>query len=438
VLHLTPDQVERYRLRRMAPAELVESDDHLAVCPACRGQVLDSERLRSAVAALRDELQAVDVGDGCLSEQRLVAYVDGGLMPEERAQVAAHLETCPFCAESVEDLKAFRLVVAAGPREQPRGGGRGSIALTGLAAAAVLLVCAGIIASQQRRVAALQAQVQQAAEAEQRLRRDHDALAATAKRLEKEVASLQDAQAAASRPAAAVSLADTAGRIVLRTDGRLEGLGTLPAPEESLLRRALTTGRLRVPAGLQALLATPLTLRGAEERNAVDPSDQPFALLAPVGTAVESDTPRFHWAPLADAEAYVVTVYDQRFNPVADSGRVTATEWRPAAPLARDALYTWRVIASVRGRAMTTPGPLAPEARFRVLGASEAAELSNARARAPQSHLLLGALYARAGLLDDAGAELKALADLNPDSRVASELVAQVKALRREDSPSRR
>jgi hypothetical protein len=47
------------------------------------------------------------------------------------------------------------------------------------------------------------------------------------------------------------------------------------------------------------------------------------------------------------------------------------------------------------------------------------------------SHLVRGTMYARAGLLDEAEKELRALLAANPNSKIARELLQSVRAKRR-------
>jgi hypothetical protein len=48
--------------------------------------------------------------------------------------------------------------------------------------------------------------------------------------------------------------------------------------------------------------------------------------------------------------------------------------------------------------------------------------------KASNSHLVRGAMYARAGLLDDAEKELSTLVAGNPNSRIARDLLQSVRA----------
>jgi len=76
----------------------------------------------------------------------------------------------------------------------------------------------------------------------------------------------------------------------------------------------------------------------------------------------------------------------------------------------------------------SAPVPPAPEARFRVVDAKTADELARARRRYADSRLVLAVLYARAGLLDDADAELARLSADNADSAIVASLRASLRA----------
>jgi hypothetical protein len=95
------------------------------------------------------------------------------------------------------------------------------------------------------------------------------------------------------------------------------------------------------------------------------------------------------------------------------------------------ATYIWQVTAVKDGEQILSSSAPPREARFRVLSAAQAAELSRAAREHANSHLVLGTLYAQAGLLDDAERELRALLVTNPQSAVARKLLLQVRALRR-------
>jgi hypothetical protein len=82
------------------------------------------------------------------------------------------------------------------------------------------------------------------------------------------------------------------------------------------------------------------------------------------------------------------------------------------------------------GQELMSPRPTEPMAKFRILDQAKADELKQAQRIYAGSHLTLGVLYARYGLLDEAERELLALRIDNPDSAIALRLLAKVWAMR--------
>jgi lipopolysaccharide biosynthesis regulator YciM len=76
---------------------------------------------------------------------------------------------------------------------------------------------------------------------------------------------------------------------------------------------------------------------------------------------------------------------------------------------------------------LKAPRPPAPQAKFHVLDAAMANELAQARRVYARWRLVLGLLYARAGLLDEAEREFRALREANPNSELAHRLLKQVR-----------
>jgi hypothetical protein len=127
-------------------------------------------------------------------------------------------------------------------------------------------------------------------------------------------------------------------------------------------------------------------------------------------------------------------VFDQDLQRQLASGPITGTEWTPSTALARGRTYLWQVTALAGGERVTAPAPPAPEARFEVAGADVMAAVEKRRAQAPGSHLVAALALVEAGLLDDAEAELGALAADNPGSPEVARLRESLAALRRPES----
>lgn len=162
---------------------------------------------------------------------------------------------------------------------------------------------------------------------------------------------------------------------------------------------ALKTAPLTRPEILRELRPAAGTLRdpGAQDRR--------FA-MQPAGSVVEWDRPQFSWPPVAGARAYRVIVFAGGAQ-VAGSGELPAPAWQPDRPLPRGRTYEWQVIAAMPAGERILPPPGAPRALFAVLSAPALNEIATAQRERPDDHLLLGLLYARAGVLDRAAEELR-------------------------------
>jgi hypothetical protein len=152
----------------------------------------------------------------------------------------------------------------------------------------------------------------------------------------------------------------------------------------------------------------------------------PFALLTPVGKIVRENQPVLRWKPLKDAVSYTVAIVNSNFRVVEESGKLTATNWKPAKPLPRGAVYSWQVTATkADGSETVSPSAPAPQARFRVLDQKMADDLS--KLEKTKSRLALGVLYATAGLIEEARREFQILVKENPKSALARKLLAGVR-----------
>jgi hypothetical protein len=215
------------------------------------------------------------------------------------------------------------------------------------------------------------------------------------------------------------------GRVVsIDARGRATGLEGVSPEWRREVESALLAGRVQRPAVLEGLNTETETLLG-------DPGKTAGAVVvAPFGAVVESDRPVFSWSASTPGAKYVVTVFDSKFRKVAQSSPLSQTEWRPNEPLRRGDTYVWKVTTLRGEEAIVSPAPPAPEARFKVLAETKAAELERARRLHTGSHLVLGVLYARAGLMTEAEREFRALVESNPNSKVAQSLLRSVRERR--------
>ena len=182
-------------------------------------------------------------------------------------------------------------------------------------------------------------------------------------------------------------------------------------PWDALVAAALRDGALEPPASLRELR------RGRRDIVRGNRDDaKSVRLLAPVGLAVESQMPLFRWTP--GGSVYEVTVA-RNGQAVAKSGPLTSTSWTPPRPLVRDAQYEWQLAVDRDGKRWRVPPPEEPAARFRVVSDDEARML--AAARASGDRIALGVVAARAGVVDEALAQLQPSPD--PRARALAEKI---------------
>jgi hypothetical protein len=246
-------------------------------------------------------------------------------------------------------------------------------------------------------------------------------------------------QAPATAPAApavpAIALQDQRGPVGLDGNGKLFGLVGVPPGEAKAIATALQRGSLEVPDEVRTLSTIPKSIE-------MDDNAAGMALTSGASTCVRTTRPTLSWQPVEGAQAYTLVLFNSQGRPLYYGGPTSETSWTPPAPLQRGVIYTWRVAAyrtsetqaAARGGAGATPPPSEKLAgavtRFKVIDAASASALERALRAAPASRVVAGVLYARAGLLDDAGREFSYLVAKNPDSGLAKALLASVEAAR--------
>ncbi len=219
----------------------------------------------------------------------------------------------------------------------------------------------------------------------------------------------------ATSPVVLASLRDGGRMIELDANGMLSGLEGASPEERRLVRDALQQKSL--PAGPDLSAAAPGVLLGpGGAARAV------FSLTEPINTRVLSDHPVFAWQAYPGATAYQVVVTSENLDPLARSGRITATEWQPETPLPRGATLLWQVRAWRGGEMVSAPAPPAPPARFEIAGEQIAIRLEQLRTSSQPSHLLAAILCAREGLREEAAAEMEMLARENAGSTLIQSL----------------
>jgi anti-sigma factor RsiW len=416
--HLSSAQIGDYQRQKLTPAELLGVDDHLAECAECRR--LAESALNSDAVRLYAELAAEATVGQHLTFEQSAAYVDGLLGGDERRMIEDHLASCAQCALGAADLRAFRNEIAPelGREYRPQGTAEGAAPQAGWRdrivavlptpffkipwwtysiPALLLLVVAGWMAWR-----------------------------ATSKPRPPQIVHTSPTPAPSLTPDLAPVLAqlnDGGSSLTLDAEGRLTGVDGWPPEYQQLAKDALSNQRLE-----RSPLLAGLSRPGSPLMGKID--EGRFTVIGPAGNVVLTDRPTFRWTRLGGANGYVVEVYDARLELAASSLSLTGASWT-SPPLARGQVYSWQVKASRDGNEIIAPRPDAPQAKFRILDQATAAEIIRARRDHASSHLLLGLLYARAGLIAEAEQEFRVVQKANPDSEIARKLLASISASRR-------
>ncbi|HEY0141764.1 MAG TPA: zf-HC2 domain-containing protein [Thermoanaerobaculia bacterium] len=308
-------------------------------------------------------------------ERELFLYVDGTLPPERQVAIEVHLESCARCREDVADLYAVRPGDPQAVRRWP----------SYAAAAALLAALIGGGSLLMLREPAKPAAV------------------ATAKPLPLP-APQQTAPAPGPVPEPAV-VAETPVPPAQRGYSRREW--------EKLVRAARAGSKLVMPAVLLSIRQGDEHLRGTQNESGP---------MHPTGIVVETQRPLFTWPKREGARA-IISVYHGR-REVARSEPRAEPRWKPNRDLPRGRTYTWEVEVEKEGQVEIMPAPPTPPAQFHVLESEALVELDEARRKHADDHLLLGILYAKAGLDDQAREELQRVAP--GDAETARRLLADI------------
>ncbi|HTX75420.1 MAG TPA: tetratricopeptide repeat protein, partial [Terracidiphilus sp.] len=376
--HLSGVELRNFMERDLPPVELLEWDDHLAGCTQCRTAV---EREAHAEDDLASLAAALATPQTHLEYAQIRMLAEGESIPTE---LAAHASACRICSNEVAELRQFAAQLAATPRTVPppeRAGifhGRLHLAFAGL----VLAACVAAVL----------------------MVHFHGSLAVP--RISDTVASLHN------------------GRMELALDraGQLYGAQDVAAQYQDQMKAAMLTGRV------VSTLPTRFGGRSPETMLGSPLATSSFRVISPASEVLMDDRPTFRWQPLSEAASYHVTIYDAAYRKIQESHALQQATWRAEAPLPRGAIYTWTVTAQSAHGVAREPSPPQPEAAFQIMTAETATELRDAARSYAGNPLLLAVLYAHAGAIDEARAQLNLLVNQNPGNGLAARLQASLAA----------
>ncbi|MBD0373608.1 MAG: hypothetical protein ICV60_22430 [Pyrinomonadaceae bacterium] len=457
--HLTEQQIEAYRRRTLVAGERGACDRHLATCDACLRRVIDTRQSNIAFTALAEALLPTpDEEPFHLSPEELRRYAAGRLNQADSVIFESHLEDCAECKDEARQL----VLTGSGKTPQPEGervryspktvwerfkdsGWRlPSLrpAYVGGIALACVCVLLGILWAQSRfsgghnqsapsQIASNAQDQNQSITPSMDERSEHqppptETTGSDDKRADIEAANLNPAASSQKQtrtvPETLVSLIDGNRKVTLDRHGNLVGLEGLAPSTRRAVVTALSGDGLKRPDSLGSLTAPPINLLDQSSKAST------FNQLSPTGIVIVDDRPAFRWQPLGGASSYTISVFDSNFDLVMRSEPQTATQWSPPRPLQRGKIYFWEVTALKDGQEITSPVAPAPRAQFKIVEVEKLEEINRVKRARPDSHLVLGILYAHAGLLEAAEREFQRLANANPRSQVAGRLLRRVQA----------
>lgn len=416
--HLTEQEIEDYRQRKGNPGNREITAAHLAVCRPCLESVMDSENSALAVDALTEALlPAVDDPPFHLSHAQLTSYVGGSIDNADQIICESHLEICEQCDEELRLLTTGQRVSSAQKFARPWSNA-GFLTPARLAAAFALiglLTLAALVWWQLSSRPTRQQSVSNAAQETPGVALSPGSAAATPQPADEPVA---------SNPPVVVSLKDNNREVRLDQEGKLTGLEGFDESSQKMVRAALAGEDLAKPRVLDELSPPPIRLLGEAS------GEQTFDIISPARRVITEVRPTLRWQALSGATNYVISIFDHNFKRVAVSPPLSKTNWTVDVPLKRGQTYSWEVTATKDGKHITAPVAPDPIAQFRLLEADKLSALSKLKHQKPVSHLMLGLMYARSGLVNDAENEFRTLVRENPDSALAKKLLRTVQAWR--------
>ena len=394
-LHPTQEDLKAYAYGRLASARLAYCQKHLDTCEDCRIELEDIRTCSNEMPSLaRPEVPRA----AALRRKRNLAVPLAG---SAAILVAVAVATALWVKHRSPQADKATPVVLAAARSAATGGAGAPIAVAAPTASQGPVATSSVAQDTTAPSQVAQGPVAPPSVTQGAFARVTAALSRVAHNpfASSNAAPTRVAQAQVATATAAVA---PAASTTPRAPQLADEIAALPDDVRSAVSATLQHGKLQFPTNV-----------GRSRRHASSNADAPaantgFALLGPFGEATSDTRPEFSWQPLPGATHYSVAIVDAALHPVQHSGKLRKTVWRPKHPLRPGRTYLWQVTATLQGGSRVVASEPAPsEAVLRIVPVKLTDEMARFRKDHQDSHLVLGALYAQAGMLTQSEDELK-------------------------------
>jgi hypothetical protein len=419
VKHPTLETIACFHQGTLAQEERKRILDHAVNCSRCRllldgNQLVNVPGLYACSADIVDNMEEgepediLDYGGRHISYSWCEQYVQGTLSAAKQELVRSHCRECSLCITVLEDLKRLDLPLPSGQAKQAIG---------------------KKLSTEERATFDWRRSVRTVGPPAKPIRR-HDT-------------------GVPFRAWVSLSLAGAAlASVIVLTQHHVShpspsfhGSASVESRATEDVRLALSTGKLPIPDSIRRLSGhVSSSVRSSDSTpGIVSPSTSIVVFhligtpkvqvvsarpISPVATAVRSDRPMLKWNAVSPSSGYRISLaalqkqgsQETKTLEATVPGNVTA--WQSPIPLDRDAAYSWTVtpLPPANHRHYTTLF-VPTTSRFRTLSESDVALSAYAAQHyAASDPVRLGMVYARLGLLDDAGEQFHRYLDANPES----------------------
>ena len=432
--HLSNEIVERFHRQSLTGADRGAIYNHVLGCETCRGKVVTSQTAAVALRTLTDHMLPQEGDEPFhLDPATIDAFVNDTLDPLDRSTVKLHLEDCQECADEVNDFRESLATMKAASREHrvgksvaiPSPDPRTRFSVPMRIAAAVALITfttiALIVLYKWRTTSILTTEGSPptpSASPQAPGVVPSPALATSPQLVEN-----PPGKGPVEKEADVIAvLKDGSNEITLDRSGNVSGLPSVPSESRDAVKEALSGEPIARPAVLDEIATAAVSERGTTG------NEERIRIAGPTNRVIVETQPTLRWNLSKTAEAYRVEIADATFHQIAKSEDLPATSqnWRSPTQLKRGAVYTWTIRAVDK---TGQPSTISSQAKFKVLSEDKVRQIN--RLKASGSHIALGLLYAREGMVAEAEREFGILVKENPDSAVAKKLLKDVRSWRR-------